>query len=430
VSAEISQLNIQIQGQPNTEGRPAISTITIPSSPEGQYLIRTEGQIRKEDFLLDNQTEQSKFEKGRIGRWYINKTLNKLFLRKGCSDARPVYDEEMVAEQNTVAASSHDRDDFSPMYQAEHFQAIVVESHYGNFEPGNRPTGCGGQDTKAGLRSGKIARREHGILNHVDKGIHEDPIINGVLQARDIIDRLDGHDGRVFVTTQNHQTGEIIAVAEYIIENGIEIRRIPISLRPFLKAESNQDKEKAYNPSEIYKDGIPHLPEDKLSRQFKDYLEIMRTKVNHVVSTNPDFSERQKTQEKPVLVITDKQIPLAVRYPTLFGKFGSVFRVNIPRKKVGGETIILDKAVGNAIDQIEYAMTNAIANDGKPGTSFSGSKTLFIETGSFAQSIKIANELFLKDFALEWHKIGGKIFVAETKGAKTIRVEDYIPQLA
>lgn len=378
--------------------------------------------IRAEDFITDNQSELAQ---NKIRTWYDNYQQGKVYLRVACSDARPVFDEELVWNQRSVAGGFPHKDSYIDTYTNSRIPAIVVDTHYGQFEIGKRPEGCGGQDTKAKINAGSVEPAE-GITEFVHKNVHEDPIIQGILQAREIIDRLGRGTGRVFVTTQDHRTGRIIPVAEYMIEDGVEHRDIPIEFRPFLKARTDKEREQAYLPEAVYANGIPHLSESTLSPAFREYLILARKKVARVQEKYPDFNERQAVQNPWALVISTNKMPIQNRYPTLFGELASAFQVDLPRlKSVQGVVTVPEDAITSAVGQIEYAIKHAIENHGNPNADFSKSKMLFIETGSLDQSKEIARRILEKHWAKRWIALGGRVLVAETHGADTYRAEEY-----
>ena len=133
-------------------------------------------------------------------------------------------------------------------------------------------------------------------------------------------------------------------------------------------------------------------------------------------------------QKPKFLVISANKIPLQIRSPHLFGDLGSAFQVDIPRLKTDRVVTIPEPAIESAVCQMQYAMGHAVEHNGNHDASFSNSKILYIETGRFDQSQKIADRLFDELWAQAWLKLGGRIFLAETHGAFTSRVEEYFPR--
>ena len=393
------------------------------------------GIITAETFRLDNQSELAK---AKIDLWYKNYNQGKSYLRLGCSDARPVFDEELVWSQRSVSCGFPHKDIYADAYTGSKVIATVVDTHYGKFENGKRPEGCGGQDTSAKIKSGVIEVTE-GITGYVSENVHEDPIVQGILQAKEVVTHLknSGKEGRVFVTTQDHRSGLIVPVAEYVVANGKLVSSITaLGFGTFFDAETEEEIERAYMPSILYATGIPSLTENSVSGEFKKYLEIAKNKVDRVKAEHSDFSETQAVQNPWALVISANKIPVQNRYPTLFGNLGSAFQVDIPRTKNEREGVVIPpEAIETAICQMQYAMEHAVEHHGIPNTDFSDSKTLFIETGSLSQSRRVAhqlfakdeNGLFVKDWAGAWLALGGKVFLAETHAGTTSRTEEYVP---
>jgi hypothetical protein len=233
--------------------------------------------------------------------------------------------------------------------------------------------------------------------------------------------------GRIFVTTQQHHTGKIVPVAEFNIVNGnLESGSILPVLMPFLVAETKAQQEAAYNPAVIYAEGIPQLPEEELSDEFKEYLAIADAKMLKTQEEHPNLSERQEVQNPWALVISTNKIPIQDRYPTLFGDIGTAFEVDIPRTKSKDGITISQHAINEAVKQMQYAMEHAVNPD---DPSFSNSKVLFIETGDIEQSLRIAEHLAKKEWAKKWIDWGGRVIIAETHGVITSKVEELEPVL-
>lgn len=408
--------------------KPNLLRLEIPGNLDADVLLRTDRLITKDDFSTDNQHELRKGKNGKIGRWQINYHNGKMFIRIGCADARPIYDEERVWNQRSVASGFPHKGEYVESYIHSKIEAVVVTTHYGLFENGHRPEGCGGQDAKAEIEAGTILPEQGGVIDWVDKNVDKDPIVQGINQAKIIIDHLitRSESGRVFVTTQDHTTGKVLPVAEFNIVNGILMtENIPPVLLPFLKAKTEKQEQRIYDPAVIYADGIPQLSIDKLSSQFIEYLEIADNKMEEIHAKRPDFAEKQAAQNPWALVISANKIPIQNRYPTLFGEIGSAFEIDIPRSKSEKVVSVSNEVIEAAICQMQYAMEKANAHNGDPTGSFSKSKTLLIETGSFHQSQKIAEMLFTRDWAKKWLALGGRVFVAETQGPVTQRIEEF-----
>ena len=419
---------------PAAKPKPLYVPLEIPHKPEMTRLLRTERPIVSEDFLTDNQQELKKGKDGKIGRWQINYHNGKMFIRVGCADARPIYDEERVWNQRSVASGFPHKENYIESYIHSKIEAIVVDTHYGLFQNDHRPEGCGGQDTKAEIEAGTILPEQGGVIGWVDKNVDKDPIIQGINQAKIIIDHLRNcsESGWIFVTTQDHTTGKVVPVTEFNLVDGIIMtEHIPAVLLPFLKAKTEKQEKRIYDPAVIYAGGIPQLSTDKLSSQFIEYLEIADNKMEEIHAKRPDFAEKQAVQNPWALVISANKIPIQNRYPTLFGEIGSAFEIDIPRSKSEKVVSISDEVIEATICQMQYAMEKANAHNGNPTASFSKSKTLLIETGSFHQSQKIAERLFtrdqeqVKDWAQTWLALGGRVFLAETNGPITKRIEEF-----
>lgn len=391
----------------------------------GEFLLRTDRLVEAQDFLDDNH---SALAQEKIDRWNKNYKSGRSYIRVGCADARPIYDEEHVWNQRSIAAGFPNKELYALTYISG-VRAVIVDTHYGNFEFGKRPTGCGGQDTRANMRANGIPTNGGGLLGLVGENIHEDPIYNGIEQARKIVREIvrKRGEGKVFVTTQDHHTGILIPVAEYTIKDGVQKRTIPIEYIDLAQARE-EDLEKIYNPAEIYQNGIPHLPEDGLSPEFKEYLRITNEKRLSLLQRYPDLSQRQEVQNPWALIITTNKIDTRNRFPKLLGNPGDFFELDVPGLKAERIVTVPDEAIEAAIHQIRYAIDHANQNHDHPNAAFAKSKTLIVDTGSIHQSQHIVRRLLQEDWAQQWVGLGGKIFVAATgKSGRLEKIEPFTP---
>jgi hypothetical protein len=415
---------------PHGERHPFADRLFVPFfTPNHDILLRTDRPVEAQDFLDDNHSELAA---QKIARWQEIYKSGNGYIRVGCADARPIFDEDYVWNQRSIAAGFPDKTLYALTYMSN-VKAVVVDTHYGNAETGKRPTGCGGQDTKAQIRANHTSTENDGLLEMVDKNVHEDPIYNGIDQARKIINEIidrGGRNGKVFVTTQDHHTGKLIPVAEFIIKNGVLHRDIPVEYVKLLQANSEQQLEEDYDPATIYRNGVPHLVADELSPEFVEYLEIQERKRIALMERHPDFTQRQDVQNPWALVINANKIPVQSRMPTLFGSIGDAYELDIPGLKSDRVVTVSNEAITAAVFQMKYAMKHTIKHKDNPEASFGRSKTLFIDTGSLHQSQLIAQRLMQEEWAKEWKALGGRIFLAETgKGGIMQRVEEYHPVL-
>lgn len=383
--------------------------------------------ISPADLLDDNRSKSSR-EKN--DRWRIAYETRNAYLEINCSDARVVIDEERVVEQSSVATGFPHKRDYSGLYNDPRFVGIVIKTHFDGDAslPGMRPVGCGGQDTKAAIRQGNL-RTSVGSTGFVDANVHEDPLVQGFLQAQNTAHEFN-RDGILLVVTMDHRRALVEPAGEYVLYNGVDKRTTPRQLRDVLDAKSARDRQGRYRPELIYAQGIPIVQESDLTDESAQYLEISRHRMIDMLEAYPDFGERQRIQNPFALAIVDSKIPLQVRYPGLFSQPGSVFRVHIPRTKEEKTVYVEPKSINAAIDQIHYAVTHSVQNHDNPDAPFSNSRLVFIETADIGQSMIIADRLLRQRWMQQWHALEGhSVMIAESRAGNTLRVDE-LPKAA
>lgn len=379
----------------------------------------------KKDFLDDNRSAGEKG--GKIDRWMINYEGGNHVVLRDCTDARNTFDDEITTEESSISTGSAHKSSFAPRYNDPRVSAVVNRTHFDALlsEPGKRPVGCGGQDTRELIRNGSVVPSEGATLFVADN-VHEDPLVQSFLQAKDIIShRLTGKIGRVFVTTLDHRSGEVIPVGEYIRAHGIEYRAIPIVLTDLVDATDDDQRQKFYHPREIYAEGIPRLPMTQLSPEFQEYLKVEERKMLELHDIYKDFSTRQAVQDPTFFAIGTNKIPFRTRFPGIFGELGSLFKIHIPRRKTEQFVQIEQSAIEEAVRQLHYGVGKSLAHHGEPGKEFASTHVLFIDTGDFSQSERIAGNLMGHAWFRDWAGLPGhQIFAAESRSGNTLRVEE------
>lgn len=378
--------------------------------------------ISPADFLRDNRGDLAK---QRLFTWRAAFESGNAFLEIRCADARIATDFSRVSPQGSVAAGFPHRGDYSGLYNDGRFRGLVIKTHYDAIrsKPGERPVGCGGQDTAEAIAVGRI-QPGTGITGFVDANVDQDPLIQGFLQAQNTMMHLK-KDGKILVVTQDHRRAEVHPVGEFDLSGGEYRRTIPRVIRDVLEAPNERERRQRYNPAEIYANGMPSISQSYLSDEALEYLELADDTMTGLLDTYQDYEARQEVQNPFALVIRDSKVPLQVTYPGYFSEPGSSFMLSVPREKTGEVVLIVEKAINTAIDQIEYAVTQSVANHDDFTKPFSNSRLVLIETADMRQSETIAEELVRQPWMRTWHSLEGhQVFLAESRAGILHRIQE------
>jgi len=374
-----------------------------------------------------SEDNKSVLAQQKIDLWLSNYDSGRVFIEIGCSDKRPISAESRVIKLQSVGAGFPHKAEYNKVYNDQRIEAIVVRTHFDGIRlvAGERPSGCGGQDTKAKIVTGLITPKE-GITDFVDHNVDQDPLVQSFLQAYQVAEQLSESSCRtVIVANQDHRRGLTRLVGEISVVNGIRKILIPEVLVPVIEAKSEEEKQKEYNPKLIYANGIPELPRSMASDKSRDYLETADEKMRDVLTEVKDFTERQATQNPWALVISTSKIPIENRYPEHFKTLKSPFKVDIPRAKSEQITHIDQGTISCAINQMEYAITKSIENHNNPNADFSDSHVLLIETSGFDQSSEIARQILTKTWMQKWILLPDhQLFVSEVRDGRTLKLDE------
>ncbi|HZE86937.1 MAG TPA: hypothetical protein VE090_01900 [Methylomirabilota bacterium] len=377
-------------------------------------------RITPEAFIADgNSTAAHAFAR----EWNEAKQDGVLTAIVGCSDARIIYNPKHAVGIRTIAAAIPDELYENVLDINFGTKNVVIMVHHDGrrVEPGVRPPGCGGLDEKAKMRDVTHDTPPEGALRYVHEQVaHEDPIIDAWYSSLQIAEQ--SHLS-VLAVTQDHISGKLstIGTVQPTEDGGIKYHS-EISLRQILHGQ--------YDPKEIYANGIPQLPREKIPKEFNPFLIRHQRHLDELKSKNPDFELTQTIQNPDTVLITTVVRPSRGRLPTLSGESSNrVFAITVARQ--AGEVIDVDEqSILNAADELQYPLANSIISQGNPSKPFSSlfkNGTVIFETRNMARSRHVAEDLLSKDWFRTWADVkGNKIIVAQTTRG-IVDSADYFP---
>lgn len=367
-----------------------------------------EFQITPENLINSNKSELSKSNRG---IWERARENGLLILISACSDSRGIFPLQSVIIRSIAAAGDECLlKRYKNIYTDPRIAAFLQLTHFGQFELGQTPWGCGGLKAKA---AGLTA--ENGTGNYVDRHVaHPDPFIQSLKSASVVgkILRNAAEEGAnripkdILAAAQNHRTGDIYPVA-YLDA----LTRSSVSSFDWHCMLDNQ-----YNPGEIYADGIPTLPGEAIPDSISSILGKYYVDLLSLQRRHPNLEKIQESQNPELLLVTTSPKPHGTRYPELDvqkGPPGRVFVVTSPRINLDNTGVIAPSEVEDIFNQTQYPIEN-----------FDKLRVIMFETGDFGVSLETAKSAVEQPWIGEWHsKDANEIYIAEViKGeAREIR---------
>lgn len=366
-------------------------------STGGEFYIDREA-ITVESLLTDNKSIEAD---KRRSQWEANRENKSLVLLNTCSDARIVTPLPTSSVVVRSIAAGRSLEPFGKLISHKSIDSVHIMGHHSGktIVKGEAPKGCGGLGVKEDqMKHDKIPHSE--VEQWVAENVcHSDSLYHAFVKASDV---QDFTDKQILLSTQDHLDHTIYPMAGFI--GGL---RAPIHYEDFSQYDSN----------DIYRSGIPSLPETELiGSSFEQYLkryyaeqfpELLSAYAEHDRST-------QETQNPNMLLITTNVRPPEVCYPELTKRPNKVFVETLAREKVNDEIQIQDRDIRNVVAQAQY-----------PISHFGRLNTIFIETGDIKQSERIARELQAKAWFIAWRE--GKahqIIIGESKAGKLQAVKN------
>lgn len=358
--------------------------------------------ITPELLLADNDSPEAQ---GRMGRWYVNFLNGKLTLLIRCSDAKIENPDPEGTMTLDAVAATEDFANYARMIQEAPFQNVAVLGHY-DFEllmENGLPDGCGGHGRKRQITNGDIPLKK-GISARVNNLISDDPVLQVIRNAQNLGELTTKP---VAAMVQDTRTGKNSVVGVYWSDGNV--------IHSSVAKDVAKLRDGILTPKEVYKNGrIPFLSGDDLDG-FYALLKKGEEKAS-LHRNDPAHYKSQGVQNPEAVVLSDNFQPLEVRFPDIFGKPNSAFRLLIPRRRTNERQSINSLRV--VLDHAEYPFSKAVENYGTDG-DFSDTRVLFIETKSMKSSRFLAKHISETKFGQAFLALPGRqIIVGETTSGK------------
>ncbi|MCX6730681.1 MAG: hypothetical protein NTZ55_02435, partial [Candidatus Roizmanbacteria bacterium] len=235
---------------------------------------------------------------------------------------------------------------------------------------------------------------------------HSDVVVQTLISAARVAKKTDAP---IYASLVDHRTYRWSPIA--VFHGGTINTQIPLSALF------------AYDPAQIYQNGIPEMPIINDRSLLSDLYAENRIQMDEMLRRNPDFYMTQKTQDPhSILFSTDVRSP-RIRYPNLSGP-NTMFRVRVPYEKDAGGSItgINPQHLESSFAQVQYPISHTVGSSvGKP---FHSTRNLIVETPDLDLSREVADKLAEKEWMRPWiEQEGGNIIVAQVAHAKTEHAE-------
>lgn len=365
---------------------------------------KKKANITPEQLLEDNRSPKA--DAGRQ-EWEDARRKGKLTGVRACADARVLIPHAGTLRVRTIATGGPEQE-YTMIFADPDIDKIVILAHYaGNrVEKGKPPEGCGGIHAKQEALSDDAWGRFVG--EHI---VSTDVLIQAWVSAATTARRTRKP---TLAAVQDHLDGKILPVAAFLEGGGEVITAIPIE----------HMLHKQYHPERIYAQGIPVLPGRKVPEIFDEFLDAGRDLMIKTHDEYPNLEVMQQIQNPETIVISTEARPLQICFPDTFKKPGSVFKISIPRNQIDITIPIADDHIAIALAQVQFAIVNSVTNHDQQGSSFSNTKTIFIETGNFALSTRLANDLLAEPLVQQWIKLPERqIIIAQMREGIAHRIE-------
>lgn len=378
---------------------------------------RVVDKISLQSLLAANKSELAS---NNISKWQeAKKRPGGLTLVILCCDARLqstlMFDDLAIASVSTIAASG-ETEPFKYLLNHPSIGRAIVLGHYDGDKVNEVPvSGCGGL---------------HGKSQQLKTG-------------RTLFPDVEADDLNEFISQIKH--ADVFLQTHLIAQKVAQLRKEPLSITAavidhlsykinpvsWMLKEDNSlhtvtDPELRVKPDKR-KNQLPIISLDSLDKNSASFLK-RNEKVVELLGQNDDFRKKQKTQNPQAVVLSTSPIPIALRYPSIFGKPNSAFVVRLPFSKkvaqievddVKGDNIKITRSyLAAASAQVKYPLQEALKHVDEG--AFSDTKTLIIETPDIVASQEIVEYLVSLKLVKEWiEKKRGQIIVAEVRSGRT-----------
>lgn len=356
--------------------------------------------ITPESLMLDNRSPKA--DEGRDS-FERNKAEGRLRFVEGCGDARSMIPEpEETVPVRSIAAAGTKPD---KVLKSPSVRTAVSMGHFDGetVTLGKRPTGCGGEKAKEDSLNGDQDKKPvKGIEYYVRHNIqHPDVIMQSIISAGKIARQSEKP---TLAAVQDHRTATIYPIAVFL-QGGVH--RI---------SQIAEEDLILYKKDSIYSDGIPALDESMIPDEFKDFIEAGRKQVRELVVKYPNLREMQKVQNPRMIVLSTELMSMRLRFPKTSEMPGMIFKLHVPREKIGIGISIRSEDLEESLMQAQYPISRAVENFRKQGHSFSITDRLMIETDDMETSRDLATRLAEQEWMQDWINLQDhRIFIAQAQ---------------
>lgn len=341
----------------------------------GDYYLVREG-VSSSSLLEDNNSPRA--IEGRTAH-AANKTARRLILVSRCSDSRNLSTEpEREAVIRSVDGAPN-FDSFSAALLDPIYSGVVLEGHFSgqNEIEGQSPEGCGGRKVKDELLKGASPKSdiEQWVHEHI---AHSDLLLDLFQRSSQVLRQTDR---KLLLAAKDHLDQTLYPMMAFLEE-------------PIAPLAINMQE---YDPSVVYKSGIPHLTSDQLRNSaFEDYLNDYYSKRFPALHKFGPFDRTSQLKQNPgVLLLTTETMPVEIWLPNLAEAPGRIFVETLARTR-NPET--------GRIEIAEEDLTCVIKQTDIPFDNFSKLKRIIILTEEATQSQKVLTRLRQKDKFERWAK--------------------------
>ncbi len=367
-------------------------------------LRRGEGlPVTPRDLYADNHSLEAD---RRREAWNRHKADGNLTVVWSCGDARVIIPnpETTVSIRSIATGSPSDAYPYTRLMESPGVKNIIILPHFDGetVKPGEEPTGCGGLGEKKvqETKSSKEVSEGNSVVRYVKQRVKSSDVLLQACISATITN--ENTSKNVLAAAQDHRDGTIIPIAAFSDRGRRTISAI--NLRHLFQGQ--------YDPKIIYQDGIPSLSEDEIPEEFRAYLTLHRKNLEELYKVEPDLVQLQKTQNPTIMALSTDPRPFEVRFPALTASPNTLFKLSVPRTRIDSRISIDDQSLNDALDQTEY-----------PVAHFSNLNTIYIETGDFDRSKRVADQLILNEWVHDWiNEPSHQIIAAQTRDGIVSRI--------
>ncbi len=377
-------------------------------------------------FLERNHTSEVK---DNLAEWQENKNAGRLIAAILCGDARVWIPESVGRKTASIRALGAGGNEALKRQYASIMNSSGVESvaYLGHFDgtlfvPKKSPRGCGITDEHGRQMDSGEEINGNGYQQYASKHVHhEDPVIQTIYSSLDALELTDKWVGAVAL---DHTTGISLPVGYFRHRKNGYTSQTGINPIHFDK--------RRYNAGKIYAEGLPVINEAQLERMpesLRDYLSEWDKEMEKVrgeyAARGVEYTTALKIQNPSVVSLSTDPRPVGIRY-----RLGpnTVFKLRVPRQSIEDEEFIAPERLQDVLDQANYPITQNTKHYDQPGSAFSNTHTLLIETKRMEKSLQVAEVALAQDFIRDWLELPDErhphqILVGEVNKGVTTKME-------